>query len=143
MAEGHAAPVPRCIVLTVLADSTTLFEALRAGADGYLLKRGDPVGLLVRLGELLAGDVPLSPAIARRILDHFREGIVPATLPADPMTTSEREVLGLLAQGYANQEIADRRRVALTTVRTQLTAIYQKLHVRSRTEAVAAFHRKM
>lgn len=139
-AKSLPAPVPRCIMLTVLADSVTLFEALKAGADGYLVKRGDPKALVERLRELESGEVPMSPAVARRVLDHFR-GVSASPSGVDDLTASEREVLTLLAQGHTNQEIAESRRVALATVRTQLTSVYQKLQVRNRTEAVAWFHR--
>lgn len=133
---------PKVVVLTVVNDSGTLFAALQAGADGYLLKRGDSKGLLLRLGELLGGEVPMSPAIARRLLDHFRLTLAGRPDAVAALTASETEVLTLLARGHSNQEIAEARRVALPTVRSQLTAIYGKLHVRSRTEAVALFHRQ-
>lgn len=132
---------PKVVVLTVVNDSGTLFAALQAGADGYLLKRGDPKGVLARLGDLLAGEVPMSAAIARRLLDHFRHGQSGLTDAVKDLTASETEVLALLAHGQTNQEIAEVRGVALATVRSQLTAIYAKLRVRNRTEAVAVFHR--
>lgn len=132
---------PKVIVRTVVNDSATLFQALRAGADGYLLKDGDPKSLPSRLRELLQGELPMSPAIARRVLTHF-QGIPPAHSDSiSSLTPSERAVLMLLARGHSNQEIADLRQVSLPTVRSQLSAIYSKLHVRSRTEAVAVLHK--
>jgi DNA-binding NarL/FixJ family response regulator len=137
----HSGTPPKVVVLTVLQDSATLFAALQAGADGYLVKGSDPRGVLARLGDLLAGEVPMSAAIARRLLDHFRQAAPGRTEALTNLTASETEVLALLAQGQTNQEIAEIRRVALSTVRSQLMAIYAKLQVRNRTEAVALFHR--
>jgi DNA-binding NarL/FixJ family response regulator len=133
-------PRPKAIVLTAVNDSATLLAALQAGADGYLLKRGDPKGLLMRLGELLAGEVPMSPGIARRLLEHFRRS------PGDPLAVAtlspaERDVLALLASGRSNKEIAEARGVGVPAVRSQITAIYRKLRVETRTEAVALFAR--
>lgn len=133
---------PKVVILTVVNDSATLFGALQAGADGYVLKRGDPKGILQRLGDLLAGEVPISAAIARRLIQHFRQ-IQPGHPDAlHQLTPSENAVLGLLARGLTNQEIANERGVALATIRSQLASIYEKLHVRSRTEAVALYHRQ-
>lgn len=129
-------PEAKAIVLTVINDSGTLLAALQAGAGGYLLKRADSKDLVVRLRELLAGEVPMSPGIALRLLEHFRR------MPGDPaavatLTPAEREVLGLLASGYTNKEIAAARGVSVPTVRTQLGNIYRHLRVKGRTGAVA------
>lgn len=135
-----ASPKTRAIVVTVLNDSAILLAAFQVGASGYILKGDDTKSLLVRLEDMLAGEVPMSPGIALRLLEHFRK------VPGDPgalgsLSTAEREVLGLLSTGMTNKEIAQARGVSVPTIRSQLTSIYQQLQVGKRTEAVALFTR--
>lgn len=133
-------PTLRCLVITVVHDAGTIFEGLRLGADGYLLKRDDPKNLVVRLGEMLAGEVPLSPAVARQILQHFRE------TESDPrwetLSPAERRVLLALSGGASNKDLASTLGLGEPTVRAHLSAAFRKLHLRSRAEAVALLNRR-
>jgi DNA-binding NarL/FixJ family response regulator len=133
-------PTLRCLVMTVVHDAGTIFEGLRLGADGYLLKRDDPKTLVVRLGEMLAGEVPLSPAVARQILQHFR------ATENDPrwetLSPAERRVLLALSGGASNKDLAATLGLGESTVRAHLTAAFRKLHLRSRAEAVAFLGRR-
>jgi DNA-binding NarL/FixJ family response regulator len=131
-------PTTPIIILTVLDDDELIFRALEAGADGYLLKRSKPADLRAALLEVLDGGAPMSTAIARRVVRSFRRP------PANPrneahLSTREVEVLGLLSRGLSNKEIADQLRLSIETVRSYLKTIYEKLHVRCRTEAVIRY----
>ncbi len=128
----------KAIVVTVVNDSATLLAAFQVGACGYLLKENDTKALVTRLEELLAGEVPMSPGIAIRLLEFFRR--VPGDSTAlETLSPTERQVLGLLASGLSNKEIASARGVTVAGIRSQLTSIYRKLQVQKRTEAVALF----
>lgn len=128
-------PATPIVILTVLDDDELIFRALEAGADGYLLKRSKPADLRAALLDVLNGGAPMSGAIARRVVRSFRRP------PADPrneahLSPREIEVLGLLSRGLSNKEIADQLNLSVETVRSYLKTIYDKLHVRCRTEAV-------
>ncbi len=132
-------PTTPILILTVLDDDELIFRALEAGADGYLLKRSKPADLRAALLDVLAGGAPMSSAIARRVVRSFRRP------PANPhneahLSTREIEVLGLLSRGLSNKEIADQIRLSVETVRSYLKTIYEKLHVRCRTEAVIRYN---
>jgi DNA-binding NarL/FixJ family response regulator len=130
-------PSLQVIMLTVYEDNERIFQALRAGARGYLLKRAgmEPERLLGAIREVKEGGAPMNSAIARKVVEAFQE-------PADTgktlgmLSRREKEILQLLCGGYANKEIADRLHLSIETVRDYLKSIYDKLHVRSRTEAV-------
>lgn len=131
-------PATPIVILTVLDDDELIFRALEAGADGYLLKRSKPTDLREALLDVLDGGAPMSSAIARRVVRSFRRA------PADPrnaahLSAREIEVLGLLSRGLSNKEIADQMRLSIETVRSYLKTIYEKLHVRGRTEAVIRY----
>jgi DNA-binding NarL/FixJ family response regulator len=132
-------PGVQIIVVTVYEDPENTFKALRAGACGYLLKRRSPEELIAAIHEVRQGGAPMTREIARKVIASFQK---PATTAAEVETLSAREmeILELLAHGFPNKEIA--RRVGLThgTVRWHLQNIYQKLHVRSRTEATVKFY---
>ena len=131
-------PATPIVILTVLDDDELIFRALEAGADGYLLKRSKPGDLRAALLDVLAGGAPMSSAIARRVVRSFRR---PAANPRNEahLSTREIEVLGLLSRGSSNKEIADQMRLSVETVRSYLKTIYEKLHVRCRTEAVIRY----
>lgn len=130
-------PSTPVIVLTVYEDSEHIFRALKAGACGYLLKRSDPDDVLMAIKEARDGGSPMSSQIARRVVVSFHE---PAQNAAGtPLTERESEILSFLSQGYANKEIADKMNITVPTVRTHLRHIYEKLHVRSRTEALVKY----
>jgi DNA-binding NarL/FixJ family response regulator len=132
-------PATPIVILTVLDDDELIFRALEAGADGYLLKRSKPADLRAALLDVLDGGAPMSSAIARRVVRSFRRP------PANPrnaahLSAREIEVLGLLSRGLSNKEIADQMRLSVETVRSYLKTIYEKLHVRCRTEAVIRYN---
>jgi DNA-binding NarL/FixJ family response regulator len=131
-------PEVQIVMITVYTDIDTVFKALRAGASGYLLKRSPPERILEAITEVQQGGAPMTGEIARKIVEAFKE---PATAESQSseLTRRENEVLELLSRGFANKEIAQMLSLSLDTVRYHLKQIYDKLHVRSRTEAVAKF----
>ena len=133
-------PQLQILMVTVHADNDNVFAALQAGASGYLLKRTTPAELLEAMGDVMRGGAPMTGEIARKVISSFRQ---PARvrLPEVNLSPREEEILVLLTQGYANKEIADRLGVSFDTVRTHLRHIYEKLHVRSRTEAATTYLR--
>ena len=132
-------PATPIVILTVLDDDELIFRALEAGADGYLLKRSKPADLRAALLDVLQGGAPMSSAIARRVVRSFRRA--PANHSNEVhLSTREIEVLGLLSRGLSNKEIADQIRLSIETVRSYLKTIYEKLHVRCRTEAVIRYN---
>lgn len=131
-------PKTPILILTVSADTQTVFRALEAGADGYLLKRSRPDQLQTAIQEVLEGGAPMTSEIARRVVASFRERAARRDEKAR-LTPREEEVLGYLSKGFANKEIAVKMSVSYETVRDHLRNIYEKLHVHSRTEAVARF----
>lgn len=132
-------PNTQFVMLTVYEDSNHIFEALAAGATGYLLKRTARESLLTALREVYAGGSPMSSNIARKVVQSL-QGTPPKAKPAaDGLSPRENEVLALLAQGYLYKEIADSIGISLPTVNTYIRRIYEKLHVRSRAQAVALY----
>lgn len=132
------------VMLTVFEEGEQVFEALRARACGYLLKRTAPAALLAALEEVHRGGSPMSTAVARRVVEPFhRAGQARPTAgeALHSLTGREAEILCQLAQGRRNKEIADQLGVSLDTVRTHLRHIYEKLHVNSRTEALLKYLR--
>lgn len=125
---------PMCVVTTVLADDATVVAALSAGADGYLLKENPDMVLTRQLSQISQGVPALSPAIARRIMDHFRL-TGPAAAEDHSLTAREAEVLALIARGLRNAEAAAHLGLAETTVAGYIKAIYRKLGISSRAEA--------
>lgn len=126
------------LVLTVSADTHTVFRALEAGADGYLLKRSRPDQLQAAILDVLSGGAPMTSEIARRVVASFRQRAARRDETVR-LTPREEEVLALLSKGYANKEIAEKMSVSYETVRDHLRKIYERLHVHSRTEAVARY----
>jgi DNA-binding NarL/FixJ family response regulator len=131
-------PETQFLMVTAFDNSDRVFEALAAGASGYLLKRDAPTRLLESLDEVLNGGAPMSSAIARKVIQHFRQPAKPDKEMYD-LTEREEEVLNLLTQGARYKEIADELEIAITTVRYHLNNIYRKLHVTTRTEAVVKY----
>lgn len=131
-------PDTQFVMLTVYEDSNHIFEALAAGATGYLLKRTARESLLTALREVYAGGSPMSSNIARKVVQSLQQ-TRPKAKPADGLSPRENEVLALLAQGYLYKEIAESIGISLPTVNTYIRRIYEKLHVRSRAQAVALY----
>lgn len=131
-------PSVHIIIVTVYEDSDRIFQALRAGACGYLLKRAKPERVIAAIQEAQEGGVPMTPEIARKVIGHFREQAA-AVSEAENLSPREKEVLQLVMHGLANKEIAERLGVTLAAVKWHLQHIYEKLHVHSRTEAAMKF----
>jgi DNA-binding NarL/FixJ family response regulator len=131
-------PSAQIIMLTVFEDTDKIFSALAAGASGYLLKRLPPTQLLEAIREVVAGGAPMSTPIARKVVQSFQTAAPHGTEGAE-LSHREQEVLTALSQGLAYKQIADRLGVSIHTVRNYIRRIYEKLHVRSRTEAVAKY----
>ena len=136
-------PKLQIMMLTVYEDTETIFKALRAGASGYLLKRSALPAIGEAIQELQRGGAPMTSEIARKVVEAFQETIT-ATVkgPEETLTTREQEILGLLAEGFSNKEIAVRLDISPWTVKIHLGHIFEKLHVRCRVEAVRAFMKK-
>jgi DNA-binding NarL/FixJ family response regulator len=136
----EAQPTVQFLMLTVYEDSDSLFNSLRAGASGYLLKRTATARLLEAIRDVFDGGAPMTPQLARRVVQFFTR---PATLDSGlaKLTAMEREFLDQLAKGYAYKEIADRMNISIDTVRSYVRTVYEKLHVHSRTEAVVKYLR--
>lgn len=124
-----------CIVATVFDDDAHLFPALRAGAEGYVLKDQTPENLADMLRGIAAGQPPLSPSIARRLLRHFAPLAAPDDVPGSELTPRETEVLRLSAKGLTRQEVAQLLDLSIHTVAGYLKEIYRKLRVSTRAEA--------
>jgi DNA-binding NarL/FixJ family response regulator len=134
--------VPRTQILmfTIYEDTEQIFKALAAGATGYLLKRREPEELLQALRDVHAGGSPMSNSIARKVVASFQKADQ-AGEKQNLLTAKEQHVLDLLAQGLAYKQIGDEMGISINTIRTHLRHIYEKLHVQSRTEAVAKYLR--
>ena len=130
-------PRTQMIMLTVYQNTEHIFNALAAGATGYMLKQTPPAELLAAIKEVHAGGSPMSSHIARKIVQSFQQPVVAPSAEVENLSPREAEVLGLLAKGFLYKEIADQMKVSYATVHTHIRHIYEKLHVRSRTEAVA------
>jgi DNA-binding NarL/FixJ family response regulator len=129
-------PRTQVIMLTVYQNTDHIFKALAAGATGYLLKQTPPAELLAAIRDVNAGGSPMSGHIARKIVQSFQE-TSEARATAEALSPREAEVLDLLAKGFLYKEIADQMKISYATVHTHIRHVYEKLHVRSRTEAVA------
>jgi DNA-binding NarL/FixJ family response regulator len=135
-----AHPSVQFLMLTVYEDSDSLFNSLKAGASGYLLKRTAPARLLEAIRDVHGGGAPMTPQLARRVVQFFLKPDT-GTEPLPRLTRAEREFLDQLANGYAYKEIADRMNISIDTVRSYVRTVYEKLHVHSRTEAVVKYLR--
>jgi DNA-binding NarL/FixJ family response regulator len=125
------------LMLTRHDDSDLVFDALRAGASGYLLKKMISAELIPAIEQVQAGGAPMSMQIARKVVGYFNQG---KTSPdVEKLSKREQEVLALLAKGYLYKEISELLGIGIETVRMNLKHIYHKLHVHSRTEAAAKY----
>lgn len=131
-------PKLQILMLTAVEDDELVFMALEAGADGYLLKRTKPEDLKAAMLDVLGGGAPMTSEIARRVVESFRRA-AKQTKPEVRLSAREEEVLILLTKGYANKEIAEQLSISPETVGSHLKHIYEKMHVRSRAEAVARY----
>jgi len=129
-------PQIRILMQTVFEDDEKIFAAICAGADGYILKKTPPAMLISAITETMSGGAPMTPSVARQVLQLFhnknRKSVVDFNL-----TDREAEILSMLVQGLSYKMIAEKCNVSYSTVNSHITHIYEKLHVKSGTEAVA------
>lgn len=129
-------PNLQVIVVTVYRERELLFQALKAGASGYLLKRSTPDEVLHAIAEVRSGGAPMTREIARMVVETFRQQPAEGASSTE-LSEREMEILSLVAKGLANKEIGAKLNISFYTVRAHLRKIYEKLHVRCRAEAVA------
>lgn len=133
-------PTLQVMMLTVYEDTENIFNALAAGATGYMLKRTSRDELLEAIREVHRGGSPMTTHIARKVVLSFQRA-APAASPTESLSPREQEVLDCLAKGFLYKEIAEKLSISYETVHTYIRRIYEKLQVRTRTEAVAKFLR--
>ncbi|MBI3853323.1 MAG: response regulator transcription factor [Verrucomicrobia bacterium] len=129
------------VMLTVYEDTENIFNALAAGASGYLLKRTKSAELLEAIQEVIRGGSPMTTHIARKVVQSFQQSSASAQ-STENLSPREQEVLDCLAKGFLYKEIAEKLGISYETVHTYIRRIYEKLQVRTRTEAVAKFLRR-
>ena len=138
-------PATRIVMLTTFADDAEVYGALRAGAVGYLVKDSEPAALIDAVRRAARGEPMLDPRILSRVVADAVEARTSAVEPADPpapeLTAREREVLSLLGAGLPNAEIAERLHLGITTVKTHVSAVMDKLNLRNRVQAAVVAHR--
>jgi DNA-binding NarL/FixJ family response regulator len=135
-------PKTQFIMFTVYENSEQVFDAIQAGAMGYLLKKSSPEKIIESLIELHHGGSPMSASIARKLVSSLQQKAKPNT-SSDLLSKRENEVLHLLSQGLLYKEISDKLGISTATVRQHIHKIYEKLHVQNRTEALnKAYHSK-
>jgi len=135
----QTAPEILCLMLTAYEDTENIFDALAAGATGYLLKRAPRAELLEAIEEARRGGSPMTTHIARKVVQSFQKTATAAPQSSATLSTREQEVLDCLSQGFLYKEIAEKLGISYETVHTYIRRIYEKLQVRTRTEAVAKF----
>jgi DNA-binding NarL/FixJ family response regulator len=134
-------PASRFLIFTIYEDDTHVFDALKYGASGYILKSESPENILASIRDVIDGGAPMSRGIANKIISSFR--VKEKAGHMNQLTARENELLKFLAEGYLNKEIADKLSVTLSTVKNHLQNIYLKLHVQNRSEAIIKyFNRK-
>ena len=131
-------PQTQILILTAMDDEELVFLALEAGADGYLLKRTKPADLRAAMVEVLGGGAPMTSEIARRVIESFRKKVAIQN-ESTRLSVREEQILVLLSQGYSNKLVADKLELSIDTVCSHLKHVFNKLHVRSRTEAVVRY----
>ncbi len=135
-------PDLKIMMCTVFEDDEKIYNAIAAGASGYILKRTDPQMLLRSIIELMEGGAPISSSIAQKVLTAFRK-LIPNNINHYELTEREQEVLSLLADGFRNKEVASKLNVSTSTIKSHVYNIYQKLHVTSKVEALNKFRPKL
>ena len=135
-------PATQVVMLTAYEDTENIFNSLAAGASGYLLKRSKSAEILEAIRDVQNGGSPMTTHIARKVVQSFQASTAAratpvASEPSEELSPREKEVLDLLSRGFMYKEISDKLGISFETVRTYIRRIYEKLHVRTRTEAVA------
>ncbi len=131
-------PSLQILMLTTYTETDLIFNSLRAGASGYLLKNRPAQELISAIEQVHLGGAPMTMQIARKLVEHFHQRQQPSS-DLEKLTKREQEILALLSKGSLYKEIGDTLGISVTTVRTHLKHIYEKLHVQSRTEAAVKF----
>ncbi|MDP1675257.1 MAG: response regulator transcription factor [Bacteroidota bacterium] len=129
-------PDTQVIMLTVFYDDKNIFDAIVAGANGYILKKTPPPKLLLAIEEAVAGGMPMTPMIARQVVEMFKKQIPPEKENYS-LTPREKEILDQLIEGLNYNMIAEKLFISLDTVRNHIRHVYEKLHVHSKSQAVA------
>ncbi len=131
-------PEVRVLMQTAFDDSDKIFTSIKNGASGYILKNDKPQRILQAIEEVYQGGAAMNPAIAQKVLDHFKP-----TQVHNPLSPKETEVLSLLAEGLSYKMVADKLGLSYTTVNTHAKHIYEKLHISSLGEAIAYFYKNL
>ena len=131
-------PQLQVLMLTRYEQSDMIFDSIRAGASGYLLKHTPANELIQAVEQVHSGGAPMTMQVARKVINHFQKIQKPSS-DVEKLTLREQEVLNLLAKGYLYKEIADHLGITINTLRNHLRTIYDKLHVHSRTEATVKY----
>jgi DNA-binding NarL/FixJ family response regulator len=129
-------PNTQFLICTVFEDADNIYKALKAGANGYLLKNTPPTKLLESIGEIFHGGSPMSSQIARKVINAFQNLQLSKPSMPDSLTMREKELLQYLSKGYRYKEIADKLFISHETVKTHIRNIYEKLQVQSKVEAL-------
>lgn len=129
-------PKASIIMLTVFDDDENIFKAITAGADGYILKKTPPLRILQAIEDVVQGGAPMSPSVAKQALNIFKSS-APAKQEENVLSIRENEILSLIVDGLSNDEISSKLFISLQTVRNHIRHIYKKLHVHSKSQAVA------
>ena len=133
-------PQTQFMMLTVYEDAEKIFSALKAGATGYLLKRTTEPELVAAIADIRQGGSPMTSAIARKVVQSFQKRSASRVAgEAAQLSPREKEILDLLARGYLYKEIAEKLKISIPTVNAHIRNMYEKLHVHSRSQAVAKY----
>jgi DNA-binding NarL/FixJ family response regulator len=131
-------PSIKVMIFTVFDNDNNVFEALRQGADGYILKKESPEKIMDALRDLQEGGAPMSREVARKVMDSFKTASSPGNV-TDLLSNREYEILQHLAKGYLYKEIADNLAISISTVKQHIHHIYEKLQVQNRSEAILRY----
>ncbi len=129
------------IIQTIFEDETNIFNAIQAGAQGYILKSTSTTKLIDAIKEAFEGGAPMTPSIARRVIDAFRKPISIKKIDGFELSEKENNILELLSKGMSYKQIAVERNISYHTVNSHIKKIYEKLHVNSATEAIVKFNK--
>jgi DNA-binding NarL/FixJ family response regulator len=135
-------PETKIVMQTVVEDDDKIFASICSGASGYLLKNTTPARLLQAIVEVYEGGAPMTPAIAQKVLEKFRRQYPPSSGELNDLSAREKEILECLVEGMSYKMIASSCKISIDTVRFHIRHIYEKLHIRSKSEAVAKVLRR-